>query len=104
MFGATFSGENLQMMYFIDPRYVTNDDKYAVSFDPVSGEVGLLIREIGPGDEGEYCCTATNAYGSVTARLNVNPERKKNTLKNMSDTRLSLQRGGGSSGKEAADK
>ena len=53
---------------FTDPSYVTNGAKYAVSFDPSSGEVALLIREIGPGDEGVYCCTASNAYGSVTAR------------------------------------
>ena len=53
---------------FSDPNYVTNGAKYAGSFDPSSGEVALLIREIGPGDEGVYCCTASNAYGSVTAR------------------------------------
>ncbi len=85
---------SLTLSHAGNPRYLTNGDKYGVSYDPSSGEVALLIREIGPGDEGEYCCTASNAYGSVTAKLNVRPERKKNTLQHMSDARLSLQRGG----------
>ena len=59
----------LKILLPADPNYVTNGAKYAVSFDPASGAVALLIREIGPGDEGVYCCTATNPYGSVTARL-----------------------------------
>lgn len=29
---------------------------------------------LGPGDEGQYSCTVSNDYGSVTATLNVNPD------------------------------
>jgi hypothetical protein len=28
-------------------------------------QVSLLIKAIGPGDEGEYTCTALNPYGEV---------------------------------------
>jgi hypothetical protein len=36
--------------------------------------VSLTIRDIGPGDEGAYCCTIVNPYGHMTATLTVNPD------------------------------
>ena len=32
----------------------------------VLSQVSLLIKAIGPGDEGEYTCTALNPYGEVS--------------------------------------
>ena len=52
-------------------------DKYEYHYDPESGQVNLTIRDLGPGDEGQYSCTVSNDYGSVTATLNVNPDVNK---------------------------
>ena len=49
-------------------------DKYIPSYDPQTGQVSLRIKNLGPGDEGTYACTVSNAYGSTTATLSVNPE------------------------------
>jgi len=49
-------------------------DKYQYTYDSQSGHITLLIKDIGPGDEGQYSCTASNDYGSVTATLNLNPD------------------------------
>jgi len=45
-----------------------------VAFDPTNGRVTLMLSDVGPGDEGEYSCTATNPYGESTCILNLNPE------------------------------
>jgi titin len=52
----------------------STSEKYTLSYDPESGRVSLLIRNLGPGDEGTYACTVSNAYGSTTATLSVNPD------------------------------
>ncbi len=49
-------------------------EKYEVSSDRKSGKVTLKIRDLGPGDEGSYCCILTNPYGETTATLAVNPD------------------------------
>ena len=49
-------------------------DKYEYHYEPSSGQITLQIRDLGPGDEGQYSCTVSNDYGSVTATLNVNPD------------------------------
>ena len=49
-------------------------EKYEYQYDPQSGQITLQIRDLGPGDEGQYSCTASNDYGSVTAHLNLNPD------------------------------
>ena len=51
-----------------------SSDKYQHTYDPKSGHITLLIQDIGPGDEGQYSCTVSNEYGSITANLNVNPD------------------------------
>lgn len=39
-----------------------------------TGEVSLLIKQIGPGDEGEYTCTARNQYGEAICSVHIQPE------------------------------
>ena len=51
-----------------------SSEKYELDHDPESGSVSLIIRNLGPGDEGQYCCSAGNAYGSVSVTLNISPE------------------------------
>lgn len=34
-----------------------------MSYDEYTGIVTLQINQIGPGDEGEYTCSAKNQYG-----------------------------------------
>ena len=38
-------------------------DKHQMMYDEASGKVSLLIKAIGPGDEGEYSCRAANLVG-----------------------------------------
>ena len=38
-------------------------DKHQMMYDEASGKVSLLIKAIGPGDEGEYTCQAYNHFG-----------------------------------------
>lgn len=37
--------------------------KIRMSYDEKSGIVTLQINQVGPGDEGEYTCSAKNQYG-----------------------------------------
>ena len=70
-------------------------DKYEYHYEPASGQITLQIRDLGPGDEGQYSCTVSNDYGSVTATLNVNPDInavQHRVLSNPGGYRASLQR------------
>ena len=40
-------------------------------YDEKSGRVVLLIRDLGPGDEGDYQCRADNPYGDSTCTITV---------------------------------
>lgn len=45
-----------------------------MSYIENTGDVSLLIRNIGPGDEGEYTCTARNQYGEAICSVYIQPE------------------------------
>lgn len=48
--------------------------KYHMTYNEMTGEVSLLIKQIGPGDEGEYTCTARNQYGEAICSVFIQPE------------------------------
>lgn len=48
--------------------------KYSMRYDERTGDVSLLIKQIGPGDEGEYTCTARNQYGEAICSVHIQPE------------------------------
>ncbi|XP_055379031.1 titin isoform X2 [Condylostylus longicornis] len=48
--------------------------KYQMSYNEITGEVCLIINQIGPGDEGEYTCTARNQYGEAICSVYIQPE------------------------------
>lgn len=54
------------------PLYSSN--KYKLSYNERTGDVTLQINQIGPGDEGEYVCTATNQYGEAVCSVFIQPE------------------------------
>jgi len=45
-------------------------------WDPRNGEISLVIRHLGPGDEGNYTCTVSNPYGRVTTTLRIEPDMR----------------------------
>lgn len=49
-------------------------NKYSMSYNEQTGDVSLLIKQIGPGDEGEYTCTARNQYGEAVCSVYIQPE------------------------------
>lgn len=49
-------------------------NKYRMNYNEITGEVSLLINQIGPGDEGEYTCTARNQYGEAICSVFIQPE------------------------------
>ncbi|XP_054275488.1 titin isoform X3 [Macrosteles quadrilineatus] len=48
--------------------------KYKMQYEQQTGNVSLLIMNIGPGDEGEYTCTARNQYGEAICSVFISPE------------------------------
>lgn len=54
------------------PLLVSN--KFQMSYNENTGDVSLLINQIGPGDEGEYTCTARNQYGEAICSVHIQPE------------------------------
>lgn len=45
-------------------------------YDQQTGNVVLTINQIGPGDEGEYTCSARNQYGEAICSVFIQPEGK----------------------------
>lgn len=52
----------------------TETAKYQIKYDQSTGNVSLLILNIGPGDEGEYTCTAVNQFGEAICTVYIQPE------------------------------
>ncbi|XP_014485703.1 PREDICTED: titin [Dinoponera quadriceps] len=48
--------------------------KIRMSYDDGTGVVTLQINQIGPGDEGEYTCSAKNQYGEAICSVYIQPE------------------------------
>ncbi|KAG7174091.1 Titin-like 19 [Homarus americanus] len=53
---------------------IAHGQKYQVTHDETTGVVTLLITAIGPGDEGEYTCTAANQFGEAICTVYIQPE------------------------------
>lgn len=53
---------------------LVESQKYKTSYNIATGEVSLLITQIGPGDEGEYTCCARNQYGEAICSVYIQPE------------------------------
>lgn len=48
-----------------------------MKYEENTGNVSLLINHIGPGDEGEYTCTARNQYGEAICSVFIQPEGRQ---------------------------
>ena len=51
-----------------------DSNKYRMTYNQTTGEVTLMINQIGPGDEGEYTCRARNAVGEAICSVFIQPE------------------------------
>ena len=63
-------------------------EKHQMVYDENSGKVSLMIKSIGPGDEGEYTCTALNPYGEAICTVYISPEATKQVKKSKSGAKL----------------
>jgi len=62
-------------LLFVDVGWTdVEGGKYQMQYEPTSGKVSLLISRIGPGDEGEYTCTAINKFGEAICTVYIQPE------------------------------
>lgn len=52
----------------------TASHKYQMEYEKSTGKVSLMISTIGPGDEGEYTCTAVNKFGEAICTVYIQPE------------------------------
>jgi hypothetical protein len=64
------------------------NEKHQMIYDENSGKVSLMIKTIGPGDEGEYTCTALNPYGEAICTVYISPEATKQVKKSRSGHKL----------------
>lgn len=51
-----------------------DSQKYRMTYNQTTGDVTLMINQIGPGDEGEYTCRARNAVGEAICSVFIQPE------------------------------
>lgn len=59
---------------------ISESNKYTMIYDQQTGNVVLTINQIGPGDEGEYTCSARNQYGEAICSVFIQPEGKMRFL------------------------
>lgn len=51
-----------------------DSSKHRINYNEQTGDINLSIYQIGPGDEGEYTCTARNQYGEAVCSVFIQPE------------------------------
>lgn len=51
-----------------------NSSKHRINYNEQTGDITLTIHQIGPGDEGEYTCTASNDFGEAVCSVYIQPE------------------------------
>ena len=74
---------------------MSGSEKHQMMYDEASGKVSLLIKSIGPGDEGEYTCTALNPYGEAICTVYISPEAtNKQVKKSRSGAKLHKSKSG----------
>ena len=77
-----------RVQYLINCFFLIATDKHQMVYDENSGKVSLMIKAIGPGDEGEYTCTALNPYGEAICTVYISPEATKSVKKSKSGAKL----------------
>lgn len=68
--------------------------KFSKTWNTIFLKVSLLIKAIGPGDEGEYTCTALNPYGEAICTVYISPEATKQVKKSRSGHKLHKSKSG----------
>jgi len=67
--------KNIIIIFWIKYPF-SESNKYKMTYDQQTGNVVLTINQIGPGDEGEYTCSARNQYGEAICSVFIQPEGK----------------------------
>ena len=86
--------EGVQVVWTRKGLQMQGSDKHQMMYDEASGKVSLLIKAIGPGDEGEYTCTALNPYGEAICTVYISPEATKAVKKSRSSHKISKSKSG----------
>ncbi|CAH1976506.1 unnamed protein product [Acanthoscelides obtectus] len=51
-----------------------SSQKHRLTYNEQTGDITFQIHQIGPGDEGEYVCTAKNQHGQAVCSVYISPE------------------------------
>jgi titin len=51
-----------------------SSNKHRLTYNETTGDITFQINQIGPGDEGEYVCSAKNQYGAAICSVFIQPE------------------------------
>lgn len=57
-----------QVSWYHNGKNIDQDEEYVITYNPEEGDIGLLIVEVFPEDEGEYVCVAHNPAGDAVTR------------------------------------